>query len=155
MNLTSGGGQSSVTGPASPTTTTTSTTGTTLTSGNIMQSESLESIISNIYESTYAHVGDDFLDSVVEEIAKRTGVQTVMIHRLLTLKEYEDLRDNEGCPCIELVESKQRSPSSSSSSNGGDSPSNSIHHEFTIGKTKLEFMLLKACYSSIKDNLAL
>lgn len=151
MNLTSGGGSSGVTDP------TTRTTRTTLTSGNIMQSsgssnsnESVESIISNIYESTYAHVGDDFLDSAVEEIAKRTGVQTVMIHRLLTLKEYEDLRDNEGCPCIELVKSKQRSPSSSN----GNSPSDSILDEFTIGKTKLEFMLLKACYSSIKDNLA-
>lgn len=138
MNLTSGGGA-----PLKRTT---------LTTGNIMHNEPVESIISNIYESTYPYVGDEFLDSVVEEIAKRTGVQTVMIHRLLTLKEYEDLRDNEGCPCIELVESKHKSSGSSNSSNEDSPP---IHDDFTIGKTKIEFMLLKACYSTIKDNIAL
>lgn len=108
----------------------------------------IESIILNILQSTYSHVGDDYLNSVVKEIATVTGVQTVMVHRLLTSKEYEDLRDNEGCPCIELISSEKKGKSREHSPVDKE-------EEAIIGKNKVEFMMVKACYSSATHHEAL
>lgn len=70
-----------------------------------------------IYSTTYSHVGDEFLDSLTKELAATLDVQTVLIQRLLTLNEYRDLKENDGCPSIQIIDdtscntSRENSPS--------------------------------------------
>ncbi|GAA5806111.1 hypothetical protein HPULCUR_011639 [Helicostylum pulchrum] len=100
--------------------------------------------INDLYRSTYSYVGDEFLDCLVKEIARITGAQTVIIQRLLTLKEFHDLKENEGCPSIQLVDnSKQASREGS--------PHDIENYK---AKNKVEYLLVKACYSTISNNNA-
>lgn len=103
-------------------------------------------MISALYASTYSNVGDDFLDTLVKEIGTMTGAQTVMIQRLLTFKEYHDLKDNEGCPAIQLVTKEQQQNSRETSPIISDTENN---------HGKVEYLLVKACYSTISNYEAL
>ncbi|KAG2237005.1 hypothetical protein INT48_001772 [Thamnidium elegans] len=100
--------------------------------------------INDLYRSTYSYVGDEFLDCLVKEIARITGAQTVMIQRLLTLKEFHDLKENEGCPCIQLVDNIKQSSREGS-------PHDIENYKV---KNKIEYLLVKACHSTISNNNA-
>ncbi|KAG2198293.1 hypothetical protein INT47_003006 [Mucor saturninus] len=98
-----------------------------------------ENIISSLLAATYSFVGDEYLDSLVKEIGLATGAQTIMIQRLLTSKEYHDLKENEGCPAIRLVSNEQVQNSRETSPIIND----------TENHSKVEYLLVKACYSTI------
>ncbi|CEG64013.1 Putative Atypical/HISK protein kinase [Rhizopus microsporus] len=68
-----------------------------------MPKPAIKKTIQGIYEATFSEVGDQFLDVLVEEIAILFNVQTVMIHRLLSAKEFRDMKHSEGCPSIQLI----------------------------------------------------
>lgn len=68
-----------------------------------MPKPAIKKTIQGIYEATFSEVGDQFLDLLVEEIAILFNVQTVMIHRLLSAKEFRDMKHSEGCPSIQLI----------------------------------------------------
>lgn len=104
-----------------------------------------EDMISSLYAATYSYVGDEYLDSLVKEIGLVTGAQTIMIQRLLTSKEYHDLKENEGCPAIQLVSNDQVQNSRETSPIIND----------TENHSKVEYLLVKACYSTISNFEAL
>lgn len=108
------------------------------------QQQQPDVIMSTIYKNCFSEVSDAFLEKLVKEIALSTGVQTVMIQRLLTSKEYYDLRHNEGCPYINVIDYSQHDENIKSRET---SPVESEH-----SKNKIEYMLIKACYSSINHN---
>lgn len=166
MNLTLGGKSSTAptkntdmnyNSDTAPTSAMSAANSTSLNTLNNMDNVNVESLISSLYASTYSEVGDGFLDCLAKEIASITQVQTVMIQRLLTLKEYQDLRDNEGCPCIQLVGNESTRPMTKRNKSRETSPLvDSVEAEEEIAaKNKIEYMLVKACYSSILDHNAL
>lgn len=106
---------------------------------NFASATNITDMISALYASTYSCVGDDFLDCLAKEIGAMTGVQTVIVHRLLTAKEYHDLKENEGCPAIKLVSNEQVQMSRETSPIIND----------TENHPKVEYLLVKACYSSL------
>lgn len=108
------------------------------------QQQQPDVIMSTIYKNCFSEVSDAFLEKLVKEIALSTGVQTVMIQRLLTSKEYYDLRHNEGCPYINVIDYSQHDENIKSRET---SP---VESEYS--KNKIEYMLIKACYSSINHN---
>ncbi|KAI8984268.1 hypothetical protein BDF20DRAFT_833789 [Mycotypha africana] len=97
-----------------------------------------DEIITSIYKSCFSKVSTTFLEKLVREIAAWTGVQTVMIQRLLTAREYNDLRHNEGCPQVRLIKgSNSKSKSETSPLQGG-------------GFAFIDYLFIKACYSKVK-----
>lgn len=94
-------------------------------------------IILDIYENCFSEVSDQFLDKVSKEIAEKTHTQTVIIHRLLTYKEYIDLKFNEGCPHVQLIDDDI---------NDDDEDSD----DKSIVDDEIQYLFVKACYSSIK-----
>ncbi|KAK4516106.1 uncharacterized protein ATC70_011068 [Mucor velutinosus] len=108
------------------------------------QQQQTDVIMSTIYKNCFPEVSDAFLEKLVKEIALSTGVQTVMIQRLLTSKEYYDLKHNEGCPYINVIDHNQHDENSQSRET---SP---VEAEYT--KNKKEYMLIKACYSNVNHN---
>ncbi|KAG1454873.1 hypothetical protein G6F46_007922 [Rhizopus delemar] len=82
--------------------------------------------IQTLLETTYDEVGDKFLDCLVQQIATLTNVQTVMIHRLLTAQECKDMKENEGCPPIQVINSYL--------------------------PTNEHYLFIKACYSTQQHN---
>ncbi|KAL9556777.1 hypothetical protein PS6_002171 [Mucor atramentarius] len=108
------------------------------------QQQQPDVIMSTIYKNCFSEVSDAFLEKLAKEIALSTGVQTVMIQRLLTSKEYYDLRHNEGCPYINVIDYSQHDENIKSRET---SP---VESEYSKGK--IEYMLIKACYSSINHN---
>lgn len=103
-----------------------------------------DKVISDIYESCFSQVSDSFLGTVARVIVEKTGTQTVIIHRLLTYKEYIDLKYNDGCPHVQLIgqdndtsdeEDIIYSPLSNRSITGANQ------------KNKVEFLFIKGSYS--------
>lgn len=108
------------------------------------QQQQTDVIMSTIYKNCFSEVSDAFLEKLVKEIALLTGVQTVMIQRLLTSKEYYDLKHNDGCPYINVIDNSQHDETIQSRET---SP---VESEYA--KNRIEYMLIKACYSSINDS---
>jgi hypothetical protein len=101
-----------------------------------------EAAISAIYEACFSEVSVEYMDHLVKEIALWTGAQTVMIQGLLTLKEYMDLKDNEGCPCLQLVAGSPEDQSREASPIIQD---NTKHN-------RIEYMFIKACHSALSSH---
>jgi hypothetical protein len=97
--------------------------------------------ISAIYEACFSEVSVEFMDRLVKEIALWTGAQTVMIQRLLTSKEYMELKDNEGCPRIKMVA-------------GVDSYSREASPviQDTTKHNRIEYMFIKSCHSTLQSH---
>ncbi|KAL9540059.1 hypothetical protein MBANPS3_009900 [Mucor bainieri] len=111
---------------------------------NDITQQQTDVIMSTIYKNCFSEVSDAFLEKLVMEIALSTGVQTVMIQRLLTSKEYYDLKHNEGCPYINVIDYSQHEENIQSRET---SP---VESEYT--KNQMEYMLIKACYSNVNHN---
>ena len=58
--------------------------------------------MSAIYESCFSSIGGHFCDTLVKEIAYWTGAHTVMIQRILSFQELQDLKEN-SLPSVQLV----------------------------------------------------
>lgn len=108
------------------------------------QQQQTDVIMSNIYKNCFSEVSDPFLEKLVKEIALSTGVQTVMIQRLLTSKEYYDLKNNEGCPYINVIDYRQH--------DGNIQSRETSPVESEYAKNRMEYMLIKACYSNVNHN---
>lgn len=101
-----------------------------------------EVAISAIYEACFSEVSLEYMNQLVKEIALWTGAQTVMIQRLLTLKEYMDIKNNEGCPSLQMVADSPDHPSREASPIIQD---NSKHN-------RIEYMFIKACHSTLSSH---
>ncbi|KAI8637587.1 hypothetical protein BD408DRAFT_447507 [Parasitella parasitica] len=105
----------------------------------------IQDVISTIYSNCFSEVSDAFLEKLVKEIALSTGVQTVMIQRLLTSKEYHDLKHNEGCSYINVIEHDDQHDSHNESRE--TSPVGLEHP-----KDRVQYMFVKACYSNVNHS---
>lgn len=94
-------------------------------------------IIADIYENCFSEVTDEYLDKIAKEIVKKTCTQTAIIHRLLTRKEYIDIKYNEGCPPVELVVDE-------------DSSDEESDDDKSIVGDQIQYLFVKACYSTLK-----
>lgn len=107
----------------------------------------VRNMMADIYESCFSQVSDTFLETVAQIIAEKSGTQTVIVHRLLTFKEYIDLKYNDGCPHVQLIgqdydtdeeEELIHSPTSQKSVTAANQ------------KTKVAYFFIKAAYSTKK-----
>lgn len=104
-----------------------------------------QDVITTIYKNCFSEVSDAFLEKLVKEIALSTGVQTVMIQRLLTSKEYYDLKHNEGCSYVNLIDYNNFNHN-----NNESRETSPVESEYS--KNRMEYMLIKACYSNVNHH---
>ncbi|CEP18262.1 hypothetical protein [Parasitella parasitica] len=86
----------------------------------------IQDAISTIYNNCFSEVSDAFLEKLVKEIALSTGVQTVMIQRLLTKRSDQHDSNSESCEKFPV--------------------------EIDHTKYIKEYMFMKACYSNVNHS---
>lgn len=138
---------------------------------NLENSETMPNELASIYISTFSHVGQKFLDSLMEQITIQTQVTSTILIQLLSLEEYKEL-SNIKKQKFHLLPTAERSRTASSSpellsSHIKEEPQQQQSGSSTAAVDDLmpaassieqqqqqdQFLLIRSCYSTCQSTI--
>lgn len=102
----------------------------------------------SIYTNTFQHVGQKFLDSLMQQIAVQTKAQTTLLLQLLSVEEYRELSRIYSNQNKKFNVLAMDSDFSSSPDIDAPSPQHPTQVDTFYDSLQDQFLLIRSCYSN-------
>lgn len=102
----------------------------------------------SIYTNTFQHVGQKFLDSLMQQIAVQTKAQTTLLLQILSVEEYRELSRIYSNQNKKFNVMAMDSDFSSSPDIDEPSPQHPAQADTFYDSLQDQFLLIRSCYSN-------
>lgn len=107
--------------------------------------------LGTIYSSTFQHVGQKFLDSLMQQITIQTKAQSTLLLQLLSLEEYRELSriySNQNNKFHVMNHDNNNNTLSSSPDMDDSSPQHPTQVDSSYNILQDQFLLIRSCFSN-------